>query len=361
MLTSSQHCEDGLAHTALFPARPGSSNAVSSPYSQNVADYSVLRVITQKADQECKIRLGTDPGMVPSSSRTASQQPWEAQGTSLCILGAAKRAWDHVHTSSVAASQQPQVARGKSSRSDNLMCIADQHDAAEQSADKLCNISQPRPHLQRGGVATAAGGAVEEVGAAADAADAACVAVKLLLVQVVVEKAAAQARICAERRAAALARRPRVLPQPAQRALQLAHRRAVQLVPLGRVLRACMHSLAADVICPRVALISDAMHAGLSIPTQPARCALSARAPPHGPSRAACPAPGKSNALTSRSDALSRSHSAKPQPPHAHPMNRRNPHSSYTSSCRNGPGPERVPGVCEYFAVALKSCSDDEA
>lgn len=94
------------------------------------------------------------------------------------------------------------------------------------------------PYLQRGGVAAAAGGAVEEVGAAAHAADAARVAVELLLAQVVVEEAAAQARVRAERCAAAQARRPHVLPQPAQRALQLAHRRAVQLVALGRVLRA---------------------------------------------------------------------------------------------------------------------------
>lgn len=84
MLTSSQHCEDGLAHTALH-AQPCSLHGpeavtpVSSPYSQNVSGYSVLRVITQKADQECKTRLGTDPEMVPTSSRTASQQPWEAQ------------------------------------------------------------------------------------------------------------------------------------------------------------------------------------------------------------------------------------------------------------------------------------------
>jgi len=77
---------------------------------------------------------------------------------------------------------------------------------------------------------------VEEVGAAADAADAARVAVELLLAQVVVEEAAAQACVRAEADAAGRARRADRLPQPAQRALQLAHRGAVQLVPLGGVL-----------------------------------------------------------------------------------------------------------------------------
>ena len=79
---------------------------------------------------------------------------------------------------------------------------------------------------------------MEEVGAAAHAADAARVAVELLLAQIVVEEAAAQARVRAERHTAPRARQPGGLPLAAQRALQLAHRRAVQLVPLGRVLHA---------------------------------------------------------------------------------------------------------------------------
>lgn len=90
--------------------------------------------------------------------------------------------------------------------------------------------------LQGHAVAAVAGGAVEEVGAAADAADAAVAAVELLLAGVIVEKVALHAAVAAEGDAAGGAGRGDGLPGVAERADDLGHLLAVQLVPLLGVL-----------------------------------------------------------------------------------------------------------------------------
>lgn len=73
-------------------------------------------------------------------------------------------------------------------------------------------------HLQGVGVAAAAGITVEEVAGAPDAADAAGLAVELLLLQVIVEEAALEAGVCAKVAAAPRTHRRHRLPQIAQRA-----------------------------------------------------------------------------------------------------------------------------------------------
>ena len=92
-------------------------------------------------------------------------------------------------------------------------------------------------HLQRCGVAAAAGVAVEEVAHATHAADAAGRAVELLLGGVVLEEAALEAGVGPKLHTAADAGLSDGLPQIAQRADHLPHPRPVQLVPLARVLR----------------------------------------------------------------------------------------------------------------------------
>lgn len=77
---------------------------------------------------------------------------------------------------------------------------------------------------------------MEEVCAAADAADAAVAAMELLLAGVVVEEVALHAAVAPERDAAGGAARGDGLPGVAQRADDLRHLLAVELVPLLRVL-----------------------------------------------------------------------------------------------------------------------------
>lgn len=93
----------------------------------------------------------------------------------------------------------------------------------------------PAPEL--GGVAGAAGVAVEEILAAAHTADAAVGAVEGLLGDVVVVEGAEGARVGAKGHAAAAAVVPYRLAQGAQSAHDLGDQRAVQLVPQLHVLR----------------------------------------------------------------------------------------------------------------------------
>lgn len=92
-------------------------------------------------------------------------------------------------------------------------------------------------HLQGGGVAAAAGVAVEEVVNATHSADPAGRAVKLLLGGVVLKEAALEAAVGPERHPAANAGQPHRLPQLAQRAHHLPYPRPVQLVALVGVLQ----------------------------------------------------------------------------------------------------------------------------
>jgi hypothetical protein len=86
-------------------------------------------------------------------------------------------------------------------------------------------------HLQRHVIATAAHSAVEEVGPAAHAADAAFVAVELLFGIIVVEKSTYQARICRKAYATLLAVAPNWLTLAALGALKLLYRMPLQNVP----------------------------------------------------------------------------------------------------------------------------------
>jgi anti-sigma factor RsiW len=79
---------------------------------------------------------------------------------------------------------------------------------------------------------------VEEVVGTAHAANATVLAMELQLLQIIVKEAALEAAVRAELDPAARARVRHRLPQVAQCAHQLAHCRAVELVPLAGVLRA---------------------------------------------------------------------------------------------------------------------------
>lgn len=82
-------------------------------------------------------------------------------------------------------------------------------------------------HLQRVGIATATGVAVEEVGCATNAANPAGLAVELLLFQVIVEETALEAGVGAKLDAASSTCSRHRLPQVAQCTHQAAHHRAV--------------------------------------------------------------------------------------------------------------------------------------
>ncbi len=92
-------------------------------------------------------------------------------------------------------------------------------------------------HLQGGGIAAAAGAAVEEVVHAAHAADAACRTVELLLGGVVLKEAALEACVCPKGHPAANAGRADRLAQRAQCADDLTDPCPVQLMPLAGVLQ----------------------------------------------------------------------------------------------------------------------------